>query len=82
MPRSVFFRLSLALAGVTLVACEPHPASTTAAVGCSAEEMQSRRARTPACRAQFQALLDKAEAERRRNSAIASPQPAPARNRF
>ena len=84
IPSPVMLFLGPAAAG--LLACEPkpqnQPASGPAAVGCSAEEMRSRRARTPACAAQFQALLDKAEADRRRGSAIADPPPAAARDRF
>ena len=80
------FIFALGLAAAALVACEPHPKTQSPsgplAVGCSAEEMRSRRASTPACAAQFQALLDKAEADRRRDSAIAEPPRAAARDRF
>jgi entry exclusion lipoprotein TrbK len=72
----------LVLAALTLAACEPKPAPATTAAGCTAEEMRTRQARTPACQAQFRDLLDRAEADRRRNSAISSPPPAPARDRF
>lgn len=75
-------RLFIALGALALAACEPKSPSPSRAVGCTAEEMQSRQARTPACAKQFKALLDKAEAERRRGSAIADPPRAPARERF
>ncbi|WP_127846907.1 hypothetical protein [Caulobacter sp. FWC26] len=73
----------LSLVGLlALASCEQHAPAGPQAVGCTAEEMRTRQARTPACQAQFQALLDKAEADRQRASAIKPAAPAPSRDRF
>lgn len=73
---------ALVAAGLALAACEPKPAAVSKPVGCTAEEMRTRRARTAACRVEFEALLDRAEAERRRASALPDTSAAPARDRF
>jgi len=71
-----------AAAALALAACEPKPAAASKPVGCTAEEMRTRQARSAACRAEFQALLDRAEADRRRASTLPETRPAPARERF
>ncbi|PZR35474.1 hypothetical protein [Caulobacter segnis] len=73
----VLFALAAALA-----ACVPDTPSKPSAAGCTAEEMRTRKATTAACEAEFKALLDQAEADRRRNSQIPSSAPAPTRDRF
>jgi hypothetical protein len=84
MRRSTPMRLAapLVAAALALAACEPKPAAASKAFGCTVEEMRTRKARTAACRAEFQALLDRAEADRRRASALPDAEPAPARDRF
>jgi hypothetical protein len=72
----------LVAAVLVLAACGPKPAAAPRAVGCTADEMRTRHARTAACRAEFQAMLERAEAERRRASALPQVAPAPARDQF
>ncbi len=72
----------LVAVALALGACEPKSAVGPQAVGCTAEEMRTRQAKSAACRAEFQALLDRAEADRRRASAVPETGPAPARDRF
>lgn len=73
---------ALLIAALTLTACEPRSGGAPKVVGCTAEEMRTRKARTTACRAEFQALLERAEADRQRASALPkSPHPS-ARERF
>ncbi|PVM93612.1 hypothetical protein [Caulobacter endophyticus] len=72
----------LAAAALALAACERKPAAEPQAVGCTAAEMRTRRATSAACRAEFQALLDHAEADRRQASALPEIGPGPARKRF
>ena len=81
MRASILIPALLAMAAA-LAACEPETPSKSGVAGCTAEEMRTRKALTPACEAEFKALLDQAEADRRRNAQIPPSAPAPTRDRF
>lgn len=73
---------ALAFTAIALASCEKGAEVEASRTACSQDEWGRRRAKTPVCAAEFEAIQEKARADAERNAKVSRPSSPPARDSF